>query len=624
MVGNSILSAVINYLNLKIQQTYKFEKLYGLTEHQDKRYTHYIGDGQAVHVTDFDRYNGTIFWLRVGNPSYSRAANQVNPCEFDYQFVTTIRVVAHIHKRELNCDSASANDALAMALLPVITDSGKQLKTALGAKMVFIEPVNYNVKVPDIKHDMNYACIMSDYRLTIIGSPECFKTDALCVVPTPPGCAAASYIVRNQEGAQLASGNIPSGGSQIIVVECGGGGPCENATWELRDSEGNTLQSGQIPSGGNQIIIAPDANITINGTAFGSVPSGGLLDIPVQQDGNPIGSLVGGVWVIPDCPVTPCDDSTFTLENTLGTNLDSGSIPSGGSDVIIAPDATYDLEDADGNTISSGAIPSGANAVIVVPQTPIVAANLAGHYDYTGLVANINNAFGNVSAGGAISQLNDLSGNGRDFAQATGGNQPAIQAASNSLNAGLYSGSQWLNQSDSTYWRFLHNGSDFEVWMVVRAGSVANPNAAYGLLGNNAFISGNVGFNLVFEDRAGTNNRINTGIFRGVAGVINSVGVVVQDNILIPNQLVLVRVWYHLSLGTILSAVAQGAGGSTFGINSGWSAADSSFQLQQGAVGNNAFPANATQIQELAIFDAALTPAQVCQMCKYFNEKLGV
>jgi hypothetical protein len=44
-----------------------------------------------------------------------------------------------------------------------------------------------------------------------------------------------------------------------------------------------------------------DAAVTVNSEAFGSVASGGTIDVPVQYaNGTDVGTLVGGVWTIPN------------------------------------------------------------------------------------------------------------------------------------------------------------------------------------------------------------------------------------------------------------------------------------------------------------------------------------
>jgi hypothetical protein len=80
--------------------------------------------------------------------------------------------------------------------------------------------------------------------------------------------------------------------------------------------------------------------VGINGIpSLFSVPSGGNINILVTQNGNPIGSFdaITNNWVIPLPP-----DATFTLINTAQPpdTLDSGSIPSGGSQQIVAPPVT--------------------------------------------------------------------------------------------------------------------------------------------------------------------------------------------------------------------------------------------------------------------------------------------
>jgi hypothetical protein len=54
--------------------------------------------------------------------------------------------------------------------------------------------------------------------------------------------------------------------------------------------------------GGATALPCADATVTVNTTPFDVVASGDSIDIPVLQDGLPVGSLVGGDWIVPPCP----------------------------------------------------------------------------------------------------------------------------------------------------------------------------------------------------------------------------------------------------------------------------------------------------------------------------------
>ena len=103
-------------------------------------------------------------------------------------------------------------------------------------------------------------------------------------------------------------------------------------------------------------------------------------------------------------PPTPCADATQVIEDSLGNELYSNSIPSGdtetqviqdstavlkdtlgtvisttpilaeGSEDIVAPDSTYLVEYVNGTDIQSGSIVSGGSVVVTVPN-PIVCAD---------------------------------------------------------------------------------------------------------------------------------------------------------------------------------------------------------------------------------------------------------
>jgi hypothetical protein len=97
-------------------------------------------------------------------------------------------------------------------------------------------------------------------------------------------------------------------------------------------------------------------SVRVNGQTYGTVadPCGGIASVTVTQGGVNVGSLVGGVWVVPECP--PCDDLTYELVNSAAMELESGSVtdPCGASLSLIAPDATITFDG-----LAIGDAPSG-------------------------------------------------------------------------------------------------------------------------------------------------------------------------------------------------------------------------------------------------------------------------
>jgi hypothetical protein len=138
---------------------------------------------------------------------------------------------------------------------------------------------------------------------------------------------------------------IPSHGRCSVPVDITPIDPvtCEDADYQITDTDDNILYSGTIPSGGS-------------------------LDQTIA-------------------------DSTATLKDTADNVLSTTQILAEGSEDITAPDATYTVEYLNGTPIESGSIPSGGFELIVVPN-PVTCADA---------VVNVNSVFfDNVASGGTL------------------------------------------------------------------------------------------------------------------------------------------------------------------------------------------------------------------------------
>jgi hypothetical protein len=115
-------------------------------------------------------------------------------------------------------------------------------------------------------------------------------------------------------------------------------------------------------------VTCSDATININGTAFTTVASGGLLNIGVEYQtsvSNPIHSIVGDNIIIVDPSPVICEDATYNLLNSLAQNKGTGTIPSGSTESINLSDSVVDVY-LDGVLVGTASVPYGNNEIINV------------------------------------------------------------------------------------------------------------------------------------------------------------------------------------------------------------------------------------------------------------------
>jgi hypothetical protein len=110
--------------------------------------------------------------------------------------------------------------------------------------------------------------------------------------------------------------------------------------------------SSAIPSPTNP---CKDARILINSVIYGNAPSDTNFNVVVKdQLGALVGSLIGGEWIVNTGG--SCADASYTIEDSLGNILYTGTIPSGGSATEVIDNSTLNVNKSDGTLISSRSI----------------------------------------------------------------------------------------------------------------------------------------------------------------------------------------------------------------------------------------------------------------------------
>ena len=128
--------------------------------------------------------------------------------------------------------------------------------------------------------------------------------------------------------------------------------PVECQDGNVENSDGSYTAT--VASGGT--LVLPDVNILVkdqNGNILSDA------DYPSVQDEEIIVNL------------TPCEDATYDLFNTVPTLLFSGTIPSGDNEIITAPDGIVHLKKENDGTITNVSTPSGETTLYTVANNDI-------------------------------------------------------------------------------------------------------------------------------------------------------------------------------------------------------------------------------------------------------------
>lgn len=194
-------------------------------------------------------------------------------------------------------------------------------------------------------------------------------------------------------------------------------------------------------------------------------------------------------------------------------------------------------------------------------------------------------------------------GSARHFTNATPSEQPLFVNAGTIIKrtgAGSgavarpamdFDGTKTLSVTTSTaLYNFIHNGGFGFVAGVFEPGKVADPNVAYGLVGNYAFSSSNIGFTMLYEDRAAVpaNNAFRVQAANGAGA---NVSLTINSNTFTPQQLHIVTSQFDCDNATAnnrsISYVDNSAALTGNVQTATPSASNASFNLQWGSTGNN-------------------------------------
>jgi hypothetical protein len=196
------------------------------------------------------------------------------------------------------------------------------------------------------------------------------------------------------------------------------------------------------------------------------------------------------------------------------------------------------------------------------------------------------------TSGSEVTQINDKSGNARNFTGASGSRPSTGAATLNSKNILTFSADYLTSSPSAATWKFLHDATGSSVFVVATFGTTADPNTVYGLYGNNArSTSSNVGTSAFYDDRASLsrNNLMQHQISKGL-GQNPVANQILQDSITPTAASVLAVLGdpsnatpANRSIITINGGVEQNTNTESQTL----STSDPTFSFQIGACGNN-------------------------------------
>ena len=227
----NLLSQIIERLNQRIGAGNIFDQIYGLSElsadGNDKAWVHYIGNGQAVPVTNFDAHQATIFWAKRGKITVQKVDSiKLSGCKALYETKFTLSAYAVARKSHLPCDAADAQDWLASRVLRLVSGTDPLFKTSIGVVSYEVIPNGYANEVKSLTANYEFACVTIDVDVNVISPSEdgCYDTCGSGDIPLPDLIPCTPCLTEVAVDGVTIIGNGTEADPLIAIGGGGGGG----------------------------------------------------------------------------------------------------------------------------------------------------------------------------------------------------------------------------------------------------------------------------------------------------------------------------------------------------------------------------------------------------------------
>jgi len=354
----NLLSTILDRLNQRIEVGNIFDQIYGLSEPvgegNDKAWAFYIGNGQAIPVTNFDAKQGTLFWAKRGKITVAKNDSlRLAGCKSIYETRFSMTAYAMVRKSHLPCDSADAQDWVASRVLRLISGTDPQFKAAIGVIAYEVVPSGYQNEIRYLPVNYEWAAVAIDVDVNVSTSSEdgCYDTCATGDIPLPDFEPCTPCLTEVAVDGITIIGN-GTAGDPLIAVGGGGGGGALIAlpfTTDHLSATGNAYAIGNIVwyNGNVYRCIAANDSILPTNTSYWVNLGAGFPTVQQPSDWNATSgnNQILNKPTIPVLPATIVEDVTATapISSSGGTTPDIS---------ISQADTTTDgyLSSADWNT----------------------------------------------------------------------------------------------------------------------------------------------------------------------------------------------------------------------------------------------------------------------------------
>ena len=408
----NLLKTIIERLNQRVEVANIFDKQFNLCElnanGNDKAWVHYIGNGQAEVVTNFDAKNGTLFWAKRSKVTVNKTdAYKMSGCKQLYVTSFPLTAYAIVKKSHLPCDSEDAQDWLASRIYKLASGTDPLFKQSIGVINYEVVPTGYINEIKTLTANYEWACVSVDMDIQVITSSEdgCYDTCATGDIPLPDLQPCTPFLTEVAVDGVTITGNGTEADPLVAVGGGGGVGTLQQVT-NLGNSTTNDIDF--IANAGlsfdNGAFFRKGTTDAGNGGAKGTAQicsisyelkweagrlyymeqdgftirdvTHNFTFVPQPTDDSTKGFIVGSRWSLDDGTVYLCSDATigaavWAVVSVGGVTSVTATAPiasSGGAtpDITITQaDASTDgyLSSADWTTFDGKFdVPTGTNA----------------------------------------------------------------------------------------------------------------------------------------------------------------------------------------------------------------------------------------------------------------------